>query len=483
VISSVTQATVRRPVNRYDGAPEFVPGTLEVVRADGQAVALRTAMQRVGAIDSSSDMVATGRALSIVKVAPGTEDASATALRSIPGVVAVSLARYRRIQTAAVYAPNDKYWNSNGTGTPPFYQTDAAGGQWDMHLICVSHAWGYSQASGNTFGVVPGVLAGNVKLAIIDTGTDMTHPDLNGKVVYAQTIVNGVQTSGVHDNAGHGTNVTGIAGADTNNGFGFVGAGFNVQIMAYRVFPDPAPGCSGTACDMSAQTSDIEAAINDAVTHGAKVINLSLGGSPTGTCATDPNEASERAVIANAIASGVVVVAAAGNDGLGTLECPGGDPGVIAVGATSLTDAGIGTPVTGEHVASYSDYDSTNPTAWGVSAPGGDPSGTGDGDFYHWIENVWTSTDADTADGNACTIDVFGEPGNCRILIAGTSQATPHVAGVVALMLGANPSLSPATVKADLCATAVNIGDAKQGCGRIDAYRAVARALGDSSVP
>jgi subtilisin family serine protease len=483
-VGAQSEGLVRRYVASGSSGPRYVPGVIEVVGTRGAAMTAAIRQSRVGVIDNATDMPASGTALRVIRVAPGTEDAAIAALRAMPGVQDVTRAKYRSLATAGVYAPNDKYWSSNGTGSPPFYQTDAAGGQWDMHLICVSRAWGYSQplASGNTFGVTPGVLAGSVKLAIIDTGVDTTHPDLAGKVVYSQTIVNGVQTAGVHDNNGHGTNVTGIAGADTNNGFGFVGAGFNVQIMAYRVFPDPTPGCTGTACETTASTSDIDA-INDAVAHGANVINLSLGGVPTGTCATDPSEASERAVIANATAAGVVIVAAAGNDGTGTLECPGGDPGVIAAGASSLTDNGVGTAVTGEHIASYSNYDSSNPTGWGVSAPGGDPTGSSDGDFYHWIENIWTSTDADTADGNACTQDVFGETGNCRILIAGTSQATPHIAGVVALMLGAKPTLSPATIKADLCSTAVSIGDAKQGCGRIDAYRAVAKALGDGTVP
>ncbi len=455
---AVPSAMVRRAIAQAPAGPRYVPGVLEVMHAGNEG-------------------------LTIEHVEPGTEDAAVTTLRGKPGVTGVARAIYRHLETASVYAPNDQYWSHAGTGAPPFYQTDAQGGQWDMHLICVARAWGYSQAAGNTFGVAPGVLADNVKIAIIDTGVDTTHPDLAGKVVYQATYVGGFQGNTVHDNNGHGTNVAGIAAGATNNAFGFVGAGFNAQIMAYRVFADPAPGCTGTACETSASTADIDLAINDAVARGAKVISLSLGSAPSGTCATDPGEAPERTVIANAVNAGVVVVAAAGNESNPKLDCPGGDAGVIAVGASNLTDTGIGTAVTGEHIASYSNYDATSPNAWGVTAPGGDPSGSSDADFYHWIEGMWTSTAADGSSTTACAADIFGESGNCRILIAGTSQATPHVSGIVALMLGAHPGLAPALVGQYLCSTALNIGDSKQGCGRVDAYRAVARALGDATVP
>ncbi len=458
VVVAAPSAMVRRAIARVSTGPRFVPGVLEVMRAGGEG-------------------------LTIEHVAAGTEDAAVAMLRAKPGVSVAARALYRHLETASVYSPNDQYWSHAGAGSPPFYQTDAQGGQWDMHLICASRAWGYSQAAGNTFGAVPGVLAGSVKIAIIDTGVDATHPDLSGKVVYQATYVNGFQGNTVHDNTGHGTNVAGIAAAATNNGFGFVGVGFNAQIMAYRVFADPAPGCVGNACDTSASTADIDLAINDAVAHGANVISLSLGSTPGGTCATDPGEAPEQTVISNAVNAGVVVVAAAGNEGNSKLDCPAGDAGVIAVGASSLTDTGVGTPVTGEHIAAYSDIDVTNPNGWGVSAPGGDPLGSSDADFYHWIEGLWTSTAADGSSPTACGVDLFGEIGNCRILIAGTSQAAPHVAGLVALMLGAHPGLAPATVRQYLCSTALNIGDSKQGCGRVDAYRAVARALGDATVP
>lgn len=476
----------RRMVDRVRNRARFVPGTLEVVysrsRLASSNVNADAAERHAGAtlereIDLRNDSI-----VRVLHVAAGSEATAITELRSVPGVKTVARAQYRYQQDAAVASVNDPYWTRQGAGSPPFYQTNAQGGQWDMHLICVSRAWGYAQSTGNTFGVIPGVLAGSVKLAIIDTGIDTAHPDLAGKVIYQRSYVNGdgSQTgTNVHDNQGHGTDVAGIAAADTNDGFGFVGAGYNAQIMAYQVFPDPS--CAG--CETGASTSDIAAAINDAVTNGAKVISMSLGGSPDpGYSCGDPihgDDPAELAAISNALSQNVTVVAATGNEGTPALDCPGGDPGVIGVGASSLNDANPATIT--ETVASYSNYDPSN-LQFGVIAPGGDPQGGADGDFYHWIENIWSSTASDGS-GSCATADVFGETGNCRILIAGTSMATPHVSGVVALMLGAAPTLTPAQVKSYLCSTAIDIGDPREGCGRIDAYRAVARAVGDSHVP
>ena len=186
--------------------------------------------------------------------------------------------------------------------------------------------------------------------------------------------------------------------------------------------------------------------------------------------ASGPDTA-EEAAVAQAIANGVVVVAASGNETAATLDYPAADPGVIAVGASSIDDSNPASIA--ESVANYSNYDSTN-QSWGVVAPGGDPSGNLDSDDLHWIENIYSSTA-----GSSCSIDFAGASGDCRTLIAGTSQATPHVSGAAALMLSVNGLLTPALVKATLCTTARNIGNVKEGCGRLDVYRALARTVND----
>ena len=134
--------------------------------------------------------------------------------------------------------------------------------------------------------------------------------------------------------------------------------------------------------------------------------------------------------------------------------------------------------------------------SWGIVAPGGDPSRRGSSpnattiDYLHWIENIWTSTpymsspsDQSFA-GNCAASTEYGEQGNCRTLIAGTSMATPHVAGAAALILSVNPLYQPpALMKALLCDYADDIGDPHEGCGRLNVYRAMAKALTDPSPP
>jgi len=392
---------------------------------------------------------------------PSRVDAAISRLRSSGGVRTVERAQFRH---ALAVTPNDPYYKSFGAGAP-YDESSTQPGQWDMHVIGLSTAWG--------------TIEHGAPIAVIDTGVDVNHPDLKGKVTYARCFVTypstSPQTSGpyVTDRDGHGTNVAGIAAANTNNGFGFAGAGFSAALLAFRIFPSPpSGGCQPSSTSAQCETTDVDevSAINDAVAHGAKVINLSLGADgPLSNC----KDSVEENAVENAIAHGVVVVAAAGNETANHLDCPAAYPGVIAVGASALE--GTGNSVT-EGVAAYTNWvGSTGPGSGGayLVAPGGDPSGDSDANNLHWIENIYSST---AASPGTCGADLSGQAGDCRILIAGTSQATPHVAGVVSLMLGLRPSLTPAQVAADLCASATNIGSSKQGCGRLNAAGAVARA-------
>jgi len=231
--------------------------------------------------------------------------------------------------------------------------------------------------------------------AVIDTGQDTGHPELNSKIVYQRCYITnsvGAQSTSnfTTDPDGHGTDVSGIAAAATNNSFGFTGAGGDVSLMAYRIFPTPDDGClsgsGGGQC--GASTLDLASAIDDAVAHGANVISMSLGG---GQCSNgQDNDPTEGAALANAIAANVVVVAAAGNSSGPPVEAPACVSGVLAVGATSLADGGAngsgkagGTPSAPiEYVTSYTDYGSPgeafgSAAAWGIVAPGGDPGGDG----------------------------------------------------------------------------------------------------------
>jgi thermitase len=270
----------------------------------------------------------------------------------------------------------------------------------------------------------------------------------------------------VQDTNGHGTNVAGLATAAANNGYGFAGVGYSTHLQAYRIFP---PATATSDCQ-TADGGDEAIAIRDAVANGASVINLSLG-SPQ----SKGIDAAERDAVAFAIASGVVVVAAAGNDFPGAdgnqPDYPAAYPGVIAVGASAVQDAasGVYASIVAETVASYSN---SGPT---LVAPGGDASAS-DTDLLHWIEGYSTTTAALAKD--RCS----NSGGVCRALFNGTSQAAPQVAGTVALMEafhGGPRSLSPATVLQLLQQTAdpiPGISNARQGAGRLNAGNAVAAA-------
>jgi subtilisin family serine protease len=458
----------------------------------------------------------------------------ANALRAQSGVVSVAPTGMRRYTTAVTtpYFPNDPYFNgftlpqNSVAGNPapatfqvgPYEESSAVPGEWDMHAIGLEHAFGYSQA-GNGSGITnPSALGSStVKIAIIDTGEDPNHPELASKIAYQKCfITNANETAQSASNfetdpLGHGTDVSGIAAADMGNGLGFTGAGGNVEIYAYRVFPTPDDNCaSETTTDpqCSADTADISSAINDAVAQHVNVISMSLGGPACSPAGVD-SDATEGAAVANAIAAGVIVVAASGNSGPGAVGTPACDTGVIAVGATSLSDGAAnpnGSGVTtgspsspAEYVATYSQFGSPNTaqsaSSWGIVAPGGDPSSAAaDNDDLHWIENIWTTTpyQSSTADNNftgTCTSDYAStSEADCRTLIAGTSMATPHVAGAAALILSAtggsgSPYQSPTAMKTLLCQTADDIGSSIQGCGRLNVYNAMAVALHDPSPP
>ncbi len=445
-----------------------------------------------------------GRATRVLAVNPSDLATAQALLRSQPGVIDASPVRRLRPLTTTAYLTNDPYFKGQTGATAPLYQTSSTYGQWDMHVIGLEHAFAYSQA-GNGSGITNAGALGstNVKLAIIDTGEDMTQPDLSGDhVIRTQCYLtddNGTQSVSafVTDPQGHGTDVTGIAAADTGNGYGFAGAGGNVSLLLYRVFPTPDDNCTSTSSTDSrcgATDVDVADAIDDAVSYGANVINLSLGIGQNCTGGQDP-DTTEGSAIANAIANNVVVVAASGNQGGSGVEAPACDPGVIAVGASAYNDgqpngSGFTGPGT-EYVPSYSQYGSSNvaksTSSWGLVAPGGDATGSTDPDNLHWIDNVWTSTPYDANFAGDCSTDVFGETGDCQALLNGTSMATAHVAGAAALVLSVSGTsgayATPAAMFRLLCTTADNIGDPHEGCGRLNVYRAVATAVGDVNLP
>jgi thermitase len=373
---------------------------------------------------------------------PGGADpySAAAAMRGQPGVVAASPVVLRN----ALQTPNDPDF-----GFPK---------QWNLLQIGMPDAWSITTGS-------PAI-----KIAVVDTGYDMSHVDLAGKVTQSAVfdlgkgIPDPAETA--QDNDGHGTNVSGIASAATDNGAFVAGVGWQVSLMEARVFPH----CPPDKPFAHASSNDIAAGIDWAVANGAKVINLSLGSDQS-------DDVYEEPAVANALSRGVVVVAAAGNGdasgaGRATLVYPAADPGVISVGSSAIRDV---TPnsLTGatEYVAGYSDYGPGPNGPLDVVAPGGDPTQSQTScqdpscvDYLQWILNLYSTT-------------AVSQSGHTRALFAGTSQATAHVSGVVGLMLSKllaeGRSLSPAQVRAIIDASADNIRDSHQGHGRINALRAL----------
>ena len=434
----------RRLAQSYGASGSWVsPNRLYVSYRSSAAASTARSVESVAAATRSIDAGTDGSLAHRLITLPDGADLAAVAanLRSTAGVVDVQPTHLRVPLGDAVandqFLDNVRQWY--------LYKTNVDAGAWAL-----------------THG------RSGVSVAVIDTGVDETNVDFVFDV--RESVVGGVKATGagtVQDTNGHGTNVAGLAVAQTNNSYGFAGVGYSTHLQAYRIFP---PATSTSDCQ-TADSGDESVAIRDAVANGASVINLSIG-SPQSAGV----DAVEQSAIAYAIANGVTVVAAAGNEG-GTSKDIGPDypaayPGVIAVGASAVNDSNTGVygAIVAETVAGYSN---SNPT---LVAPGGDASSTSDNDVLHWIEGYSTTTAAYPPD------QCVNSSGVCRVLFNGTSQATPQVTGAVALMLayhGGARSLSPANVVALLQGSTdvlPGISGNRQGAGRLNTAKAVAAA-------
>jgi subtilisin family serine protease len=319
------------------------------------------------------------------------------------------------------------------------WQTSFNPSSYHLDLVNATDAWDYTTGSSN------------IKIAVVDDACRRTHQDLvnNIAVNTGEIAGNNIDDDGngykddvlgydVADNDGnvlppsnannsrftHGTHTNGIAGASTNNGIGTASLGYNCKLVPVKCTPD------------TASNSDLIYAgyegIQYAVKAGAKVISLSWG---SGQTATANNSA-----VAAAIAAGIVVVGAAGNDGVSTAYYPANYPNVIAVGACDPN---------GSTYSGYSNY------------------GT-------WIDVV--------APGNLYST-LAGNPSNASYgVISGTSMACPMVASLCGLMLSYNPALTVAQLTKALKDGCTNLDAAnpskagKMGAGLINAWTAIKNA-------
>lgn len=290
-------------------------------------------------------------------------------------------------------------------------------------------------------------------IAVIDTGCRIDHPELANRIwVNKQEIPNNniddddngyiddIQGWDFHNNDnnptddhGHGTNVTGVIAANGDNQLGFSGVDHNCKVMILK----------GLDQENTGKTSSIIAAIYYAVDHGANVINLSLGGSHTNAY---------KEAINYAIANNVTIVASMMNNNDDIVKFPAGYKDVIAVGSTDPNDI------------------RTAPFFW-------DPnSGSSYGEHISVV-----------APGNYIFSISNTLPESYNRYWGGTSQAAPHVTGIVSLLLAQSPHMGPLEIKKLIENTADDqVGlptedipgfDIYYGHGRINALKALSKSL------
>ncbi|MDN4592861.1 S8 family peptidase [Polycladomyces subterraneus] len=289
------------------------------------------------------------------------------------------------------YAEPNYIYHADWTPNDPYFSTQ----QWGPQKVQAPAAWDITKSNSNVW------------IAIVDTGVQYDHPDLAGKVYAGYDYVDNDWDP--YDGNGHGTHCAGIAAATTNNGTGIAGMAPNASILAVRVLDSSG---SGTL-------DDVANGIIYATDAGANVISLSLGSTAGAQTLKD--------AVDYAWNHGVVVVAAAGNNGLSTPNYPAYYSNAIAVAATTSSDV----------KASYSNWGS-----WvDVAAPG---------------SSIYSTY-----------------PTNSYASLSGTSMATPHVAGLAGLLAAQGRSNS------NIRAAIQNTADPISGTGtywtygRINAYRAV----------
>ncbi|MBC7262599.1 MAG: S8 family serine peptidase, partial [Chloroflexi bacterium] len=321
-------------------------------------------------------------------------------------------------QAHALEVPNDERWFD----------------QWALPKIGAPQAWDMAHCQG-------------IIIAILDTGIHLEHPDLrnilwtnsgeipgngidddgNGKIddVYGWHFYHNCSTGIcqpyenpiIQDDNGHGTHVSGIAAAETNNGIGIAGVSWGARVMTVKVLDQHGDGWY----------YDIAAGIVYAVDNGARVINLSLGGKEPSFLLQD--------ALRYAYNQGALIVAASGNDG-GRVLYPAAYPEAVAVAATDAND----------QRCSFSNY---GPEV-DIAAPGEAILSTWLPPYYYYYKR-------------------------------GTSMATPHVSGAAALLWSWRPDLTNIRIEEQLETQADDVNaslypgpDPYLGWGRLNIYRALA---------
>ena len=334
---------------------------------------------------------------------------------------AAAAARLERSALVAYAEPN-RVLTTQATPNDPLYvdlyglhNTGQTGGTADAD-IDAPEGW-------DAAGMAAFPATGGVKVGIVDTGIQTSHPDLQGKVANCARsqgllpIFSGtIQEGSCADDNGHGTHVAGTISANANNGQGVTGVAFNSPLAVCKALGGPL----GTG-----STSDVANCITWAHDKGAKVISMSLGGGASTTLKNAVDYAWK-----SGGANGSVLIAAAGNDGDSTQNYPAAYPNVVSVAATDNRD----------RRASFSNANADVE----IAAPGVD------------------------------VLSTYNNGGYTEL--SGTSMATPHVSGVAAIIRTRNPALTAAQVVAKLDASVDDLGaagrDQSFGFGRVNLVKA-----------
>jgi subtilisin family serine protease len=404
--------------NVYSNSEKFVPGQVVIGLNNHDPFFNAKISNRGGQVVNTIEKINAF----VIQVPEGTESKFISSMSKNPNVAYVER---DVIVNALGHYPNDSFFDE----------------QWGLQLAGMSDVWhNYSVALGS-----------DVIVAVVDTGVYDNHPDLDGKILQGYDFVDNDSNTnpgnvkcvgpGGPSAESHGSFVSGIIGATTNNEIGI--AGFGPKIMPVRVL-----GTCG-----SGSSSDVAAGIVYAADNGAHVINLSLGSS------TSTNV--EKTAVTNAYNSGVIIVAAAGNSGESNNvpSFPASYPEVISVSAVDR-DSGF---------APYSQWVDTNELA----AFGGVSGSCQVGDVTTALSTGAGIEGRNVLLGYYCA--------------TGTSFASPHVAGVAALLRSDNPGATNQEIREHLQITATDLGapgkDVYFGYGLVNAFEALNRSLGQPPDP
>jgi serine protease len=392
--SVVTAATLSLALAKPAHAEEadVAPGEIAVdLKNDVSAADIAGLARDYGLALRPNSVFSDPEKLEIATVSPSDESSILERLSRDPRVEhAEPMAIYR-----ASFVPND-----------PLY----ADKQWHLKRVNAERAWDYTCGEGVTVAVI------DTGVACYDSGPFMKGTDLAGtRCGGGYNFVD--DTEEAHDDQGHGTHVAGTIAQTTNNGKGVAGLAYCARLMPVKVLNKQGWGT----------LADVAEGIRYAADNGAQIINMSLGGSSPAAILGD--------AVRHAVSKGVLVIAAAGNNGR-AVGYPAAYEGVVAVSATDQND----------NIAWFS---SRGPQI-AIGAPG------------------VAVTQQTICEGGRNKCELFGT-------FNGTSMATPHVAGAAALLMGQGVT-EPNAVRSALAESAKPKDNANLfGAGILDAGAAVAR--------